>query len=196
MGNARRACARSRLFIMSSPILFLSGGSALVLSAIPFTAAHADAGGDPSIIVTAQSATDEARSEIEKRPGGVDVVSADSFKDKVAVSLRDALAFPPGVYTQPRFGQEVRLSIRGSGISRGYHMRGITLLQDGIPINLADDNGDFQELDPQVFERIEVYRGANALSMGGSTLGRSEEHTSALQSLMRISYAVFCLKQT
>src|SRR3546814_8501712 len=26
-------------------------------------------------------------------------------------------------------------------------------------------------------------------------LGRSEEHTSALQSLMRISYAVFCLKK-
>src|SRR3546814_1649054 len=26
-------------------------------------------------------------------------------------------------------------------------------------------------------------------------LGRSEEHTSELQSLMRISYAVFCLKQ-
>src|SRR3546814_3831881 len=31
---------------------------------------------------------------------------------------------------------------------------------------------------------------------GGSydSLGRSEEHTSELQSLMRISYAVFCLK--
>src|SRR3546814_5067558 len=28
-----------------------------------------------------------------------------------------------------------------------------------------------------------------------STLMRSEEHTSELQSLMRISYAVFCLKQ-
>src|SRR3546814_3893137 len=27
----------------------------------------------------------------------------------------------------------------------------------------------------------------------GSTLSRAEEHTSALQSLMRISYAVFCL---
>src|SRR3546814_7835149 len=27
------------------------------------------------------------------------------------------------------------------------------------------------------------------------TLGRSEEHTSELQSLMRISYAVFCLKK-
>src|SRR3546814_985408 len=29
----------------------------------------------------------------------------------------------------------------------------------------------------------------------GDALGRSEEHTSELQSLMRISYAVFCLKK-
>src|SRR3546814_5986595 len=29
----------------------------------------------------------------------------------------------------------------------------------------------------------------------GSELNRSEEHTSELQSLMRISYAVFCLKK-
>src|SRR3546814_2752058 len=31
-------------------------------------------------------------------------------------------------------------------------------------------------------------------SSAQSTLARSEEHTSELQSLMRISYAVFCLK--
>src|SRR3546814_2552971 len=30
---------------------------------------------------------------------------------------------------------------------------------------------------------------------GGPWIGRSEEHTSELQSLMRISYAVFCLKK-
>src|SRR3546814_9925930 len=30
---------------------------------------------------------------------------------------------------------------------------------------------------------------------GASGRGRSEEHTSELQSLMRISYAVFCLKK-
>src|SRR3546814_9045732 len=35
----------------------------------------------------------------------------------------------------------------------------------------------------------------NANSPGGAGLGRSEEHTSELQSLMRISYAVFCLKK-
>src|SRR3546814_2638790 len=32
-------------------------------------------------------------------------------------------------------------------------------------------------------------------SLASSACGRSEEHTSELQSLMRISYAVFCLKK-
>src|SRR3546814_10908824 len=36
--------------------------------------------------------------------------------------------------------------------------------------------------------------GADVAGLGGSLL-RSEEHTSELQSLMRISYAVFCLKK-
>src|SRR3546814_3062839 len=36
---------------------------------------------------------------------------------------------------------------------------------------------------------------AGRTGWGGVPLGRSEEHTSELQSLMRISYAVFCLKK-
>jgi iron complex outermembrane receptor protein len=154
-----------------SKIQMLSAGISLAMLAMPAVAHAEDDQDRPEIVVTAHVVTDAARKEVEKRPGGVDVVDAAAFADKVAVSLRDALAFSPGVYTQPRFGQEVRISIRGSGISRGFHMRGLTLLQDGIPINLADDNGDFQEFDPQVFERIEVYRGGNALRFGGSTLG-------------------------
>src|SRR3546814_7275861 len=39
--------------------------------------------------------------------------------------------------------------------------------------------------------RLEEKNGASP----GLDPGRSEEHTSELQSLMRISYAVFCLKQ-
>src|SRR3546814_10111635 len=41
--------------------------------------------------------------------------------------------------------------------------------------------------------------GRDAVTVAGATAqtlaGRSEEHTSELQSLMRISYAVFCLKK-
>src|SRR3546814_1796414 len=38
-------------------------------------------------------------------------------------------------------------------------------------------------------------RPAMQAKIGGKTAIRSEEHTSELQSLMRISYAVFCLKK-
>src|SRR3546814_8358228 len=42
--------------------------------------------------------------------------------------------------------------------------------------------------DPYTFAlTVDAYR--------ASTIARSEEHTSELQSLMRISYAVFCLKK-
>src|SRR3546814_5014154 len=49
--------------------------------------------------------------------------------------------------------------------------------------------GDASNLAPDVHEAlIDVVASE-------SRTGRSEEHTSELQSLMRISYAVFCLKQ-
>jgi iron complex outermembrane recepter protein len=124
-----------------------------------------------TIIVTGTRAIDAAQAEANKTAGGTDIIGYQDYADKSLVSLRDALAFSPGVYLQPRYGQEVRISIRGSGLSRGFHMRGLTLLQDGIPINLADDNGDFQELEPIFFDHLEVYRGANALHFGSGTLG-------------------------
>src|SRR3546814_1731783 len=37
--------------------------------------------------------------------------------------------------------------------------------------------------------------GGRAVAQGRGSAQRSEEHTSELQSLMRISYAVFCLKK-
>ena len=126
---------------------------------------------EETIIVTDKRAANEAEALVLKTPGGADVVTHEEFADKFLVSLRDTLAFTPGVYTQPRYGQEVRISIRGSGISRSFHMRGLTLLQDGVPINLADNNGDFQELEPIFFDYLEVYRGSNALRFGSGTLG-------------------------
>ena len=77
--------------------------------------AYAEDAGAPGLIVVTGNQMIEAGTTVQ--PGGTDIVSAEAYRDKVAVSLRDALAFSPGVYAQPRFGQEVRLSIRGSGIT-------------------------------------------------------------------------------
>src|SRR3546814_18814690 len=44
------------------------------------------------------------------------------------------------------------------------------------------------------YEIIKGYKGGGGINLAMER-GRSEEHTSELQSLMRISYAVFCLKK-
>src|SRR3546814_4873752 len=55
-------------------------------------------------------------------------------------------------------------------------------------------------VDPGLAGRDDVAGGISRLgalrSAGGAGIARSEEHTSELQSLMRISYAVFCLNKT
>ena len=111
------------------------------------------------------------RAAVESTVGAVAFVDASSFQNRYANTVRDVLQDVPGVFVQTRYGQELRLSIRGSGIARGFHVRGIELLQDGIPLNLADGSGDFYQIDPLALRSIEVFKGGNALSFGSTTLG-------------------------
>ncbi|HEY1050647.1 MAG TPA: TonB-dependent receptor plug domain-containing protein, partial [Prosthecobacter sp.] len=116
----------------------------------------------------------EARKEqIAKTvPGGAGVVDAEEYKRGRASTLKDALDFAPGVLIQSRFGaEESRLSVRGSGIQRTFHGRGLWLMQDGVPLNLADGGFDMQAIEPLSARYIEVFRGANALQYGAATLG-------------------------
>lgn len=74
------------------------------------------------------------------------MIDSESYATGRASTLQDALGYSPGVFVQPRFGaEEARLSIRGSGIQRTFHMRGIKLLQDGSRLNLADGGGIFRQ---------------------------------------------------
>src|SRR3546814_7451004 len=56
----------------------------------------------------------------------------------------------------------------------------------------AGRSDDMIKVSGQYVSPIEV---ENTLAQHEAVLERSEEHTSELQSLMRISYAVFCLKK-
>ncbi|MCR2745393.1 TonB-dependent receptor family protein [Limnobacter parvus] len=112
-----------------------------------------------------------AEEKLNQTPGGTAVVAAESYETGKAVTIKDMLDFTPGVFAQSRVNEESRLSIRGSGLSRTFHMRGIRLLQDGIPINLADGGSDFQDIDPLALQHVEVYKGANALQYGAASLG-------------------------
>lgn len=115
---------------------------------------------------------EEARRRLEKTPGGVDIVPAEEVRDGRANTVKDILDFVPGVFAQPKYGQEdSRISIRGSGLSRSFHLRGTRLLRDGIPVTDADGAGDTMEIDPLSLDYTEIYKGANALQYGASLLG-------------------------
>jgi iron complex outermembrane receptor protein len=120
---------------------------------------------------TRRDALAPEKARAEKTPGNVGLVLSEEFDRRYAVSLRDALGFAPGVVMQPVFGEDGRLSVRGSGLAQNFHLRGVELLLNGVPLNAADGFGDFQELDLLFASHIDVLRGANAMRAGSATLG-------------------------
>jgi iron complex outermembrane receptor protein len=120
-----------------------------------------------------------ARERIAQTPGGVDIVDMETAREGRVSTYADSLGYSAGVFAAPRFGaEETRLSIRGSGLQRTFHLRGIKLMQDAIPLNLADGSGDFQSLEPLAARYAEVFRGANALQYGASNLGGAINYVS------------------
>jgi iron complex outermembrane receptor protein len=116
----------------------------------------------------------ETRADFSRVPGAAAVIDAETYKTGRSSTLQDALGLATGVLIQPRFGaEEARLSIRGSGLQRTFHGRGLLLMQDGVPVNLADGSFDFQTIEPLAADHIEVLRGANAWRYGAANLGGS-----------------------
>src|SRR3546814_3651727 len=97
--------------------------------------------------------------------------------------------------------------VRSALESEGHSHETVTVpgaLEVPAAISLAADSGRYDAYvalgvvirgETYHFEVVsnESARGVMALTLDGLAI-RSEEHTSELQSLMRISYAVFCLK--
>ena len=120
-----------------------------------------------------------ARAELAQVPGGTETIFAERWLRGRASTLADTFHLSAGVVAQPRFGSdEARLAIRGSGLQRTFHGRGLRVLQDGVPVNLADGGFDMQALEPLAAAYLNIWRGANALAWGGSTLGGAIDYVS------------------
>lgn len=156
---------------------------ALLLAAALSVPAHAQTGPSPdvvtldSVIVTGVRHPEDppvvadARAQLSRTPGAVAVVSSESYETRFAQGFADSLRNVPGVLAQKRYGEESRLSIRGSGIAQGFHQRGVLFAQDGVPFADADGFSDFQGIDQLSARYIEVYKGSNTLRFGGAQLG-------------------------
>ena len=115
----------------------------------------------------------EVRERMSREPGAVHLVAPEEIRATRQANLGDVLRFVPGVYAAARFGaaDETQLSIRGSGLRNNFHLRGVNLLVNGMPYRNADGFTDFESLELLTTEDVQVYKGANALRYGGSTLG-------------------------
>src|SRR3546814_10708132 len=74
-------------------------------------------------------------------------------------------------------------------------LRSFGVEEDRRAISNEGCAGAMEALRPQLYRLFEGTFDASKIADLGNIKQRSEEHTSELQSLMRISYAVFCLKK-
>lgn len=76
------------------------------------------------------------------------------------VSARDVLADVPGLFLQNRYGNsDIRVSIRGFGTRSSTGIRGIRILQDGIPESEPDGESVIDAIDFTSLASVEVVKG-------------------------------------
>src|SRR3546814_17704851 len=108
-----------------------------------------------------------------------------SLNDALPISGRSIVPYSPHSLFPPP-------PAKARGGSRAYKSGGgesVTGLVQGLLGHFTADAHDFLRA-PEFVELADVAR-----DLDHQLRRRSEEHTSELQSLMRISYAVFCLKK-
>jgi len=150
----------SSRFITASITLTLAGSAPAALAA---EAVH-------TVVVTA------TRTEQESfhTPAAIDAIGGDTVRaHNLRVNLSESLGRVPGVVVQNRhnYAQDLQVSSRGFGARASFGVRGVRLMQDGIPLTMPDGQGQTGLFDLDGAQRVEVLRGPFAALYGNSSGG-------------------------
>lgn len=123
-----------------------------------------------TIVVTA-TRTQQSSFDV---PAAIDVVNGDALREhKPRVNLSESVGRIPGlnVLNRYNYAQDLQLSSRGFGARASFGVRGVRLIQDGIPLTMPDGQGQTGLFDLDGAERVEVLRGPFAALYGNSSGG-------------------------
>lgn len=123
-----------------------------------------------SIVVTAT----RTQQPSFQAPAAIDAVDGDVLREhKLRVNLSESLGRVPGLVIQNRqnYAQDLQVSSRGFGARASFGVRGVRLIQDGIPLTMPDGQGQTGLFDLEGAERVEVLRGPFAALYGNSSGG-------------------------
>lgn len=123
---------------------------------------------DP-VVVTAT----RAPKQLTQVPGAVSVIDQKQIlQGRPAVGVDETLRIVPGVQAERRFGpDDVRISIRGSGVRSTFGVRSVRILIDGIPLTEVDGQTRLEPIALDAVARVEVLRGPNSTLYGNASAG-------------------------
>ena len=111
--------------------------------------------------------------QLDRLPYAAGLITAGAIRGfEPTISLDESLLAMPGVMVNNRhnFALGNRISIRGFGSRSQFGVRGIRVIQDGIPLTLPDGQAQLNNVDLATAGRIEVIRGP-ASSLYGNAAG-------------------------
>ena len=113
-------------------------------------------------------------STLQKLPAAVSVYQAtpdDATRQQL--SLQEYTQQSSGLFAQNtnNFAQDLRISIRGFGARSAFGIRGIKLIVDGIPETTPDGQGQLDNLNLGIIDRIEILKGPSSSLYGNASGG-------------------------
>ena len=139
----------------------------------------------PTVRVTATREGPRAPLEL---PYAVTITHPDSLAALRRLGVDELLFAVPGVSLANRQNptQDPRVSIRGFGARSAFGVRGVRVLQDGVPVTLPDGQTPVDVLDLQGADRVDVVRGS-ASSLYGNAAGGVIDVRSAPPALVSLA---------
>ena len=132
----------------------------------------------PGVQVTATREGPRAPIEL---PYAVTIARPDSLAALRRTGVDELVFAIPGVLLANRQNpaQDPRVSIRGFGARSAFGVRGVRVLQDGVPVTLPDGQTPVDVLDIENAERVEVIRGSASALYGNAAGGVIDLHSAS-----------------